>query len=67
MLINITLPLKGSYRLSFFFSTKGAKYSINSGEIEVSKNGSTYEITFEGTTSEGKDISVNYKGLLSTF
>ena len=30
-----------------FFSEDGTYYEINSGEIEISKNGSTYEITFE--------------------
>ncbi len=50
-----------------FFAEDGTYYEINSGEIEVSKNGSTYDITFEGTTSEGKDVSINYKGKLTAY
>lgn len=38
--------------------------AIISGDVIISENGDTYEISFEGTTEEGKEVSAYYKGRL---
>ena len=40
----------------------GDQYTINFGSIEVSRNNDIYKINFEGTTTEGKNVSIHYWG-----
>lgn len=40
----------------------GDQHTINSGSIEVSRNNDIYNINFEGTTTEGKNVYMNYRG-----
>ncbi|SHI86657.1 hypothetical protein SAMN04488096_105160 [Mesonia phycicola] len=41
-------------------------HEIISGDVVISENGSTYEISFEGTTEDGSEVSLFYRGSLIT-
>ncbi|HIB38085.1 hypothetical protein [Mesonia sp.] len=58
----------GDVVIEYNMDTEQASYlEIVSGDVIISRNGSNYEINFDGTASNGSEISLYYKGTLMTY
>ena len=58
----------GDVVIEYNMDTEEASYlEIASGDVVISRNGGNYEISFDGTATDGSEISLYYKGSLKVY